>query len=71
MENYVNFKTEEQRDKVLTLFSYVLGGGKNLNDLSVESLRKVLSLEEIALFFELMAKYLNDKVYTETQSKQK
>ena len=71
MENYVNFKTEKQRDKVLTLFSYVLGGGKNINDLSVESLRKVLSLEEIALFFELMAKYLNDKVYTETQSKQK
>ena len=71
MENYVNFKTEEQRDKVLTLFSYVLGGGKNLNDLSVESLKNVLSLEEIALFFELMAKYLNDKVYTETESKQK
>ena len=71
MENYVNFKTEEQRDKVLTLFSYVLGGGKNINDLSVESLRKVLSLEEIALFFELMSKYLNEKVYTQTSSKQK
>lgn len=71
MENYVNFKTEEQRDKVLTLFSYVLGGGKNINDLSVESLRKVLSLEEIALFFELMSKYLNEKVNTQTSSKQK
>ena len=70
-ESHVNFKNEKQRNNVFNLFYLVLNGEINLDDLSVDNLKQKLDIEEIALFFELMAKHLNTKIYTKPESKQK
>ena len=70
-ESYVNFKNEKQRNNVFNLFYLVLNGEVNLDELSVDNLKQKLDIEEIALFFELMAKHLNNKIYTKPESKQK
>ena len=70
-DSYVNFKNEKQRNNVFNLFYLVLNGEVNLDELSVDNLKQKLDIEEIALFFELMAKHLNNKIYTKPESKQK
>lgn len=70
-ESHVNFKNEKQRNNVFNLFYLVLNGKINLDDLSVDKLKNNLDIEEIALFFELMSKHLNTKIYTKPESKQK
>ena len=61
-QSFVNFNTQEEKQRVLNLFALVVSGERNLDEISVESLKNVMSMEEIALFFELLAKHFNSKV---------
>jgi hypothetical protein len=57
----VIFKDNEQSKKVFQLFYKVLNGEEALENLNMESLKQNygFELEDIAVFFELMAKYLS------------
>ena len=57
----VVFKDNEQSKKVFGLFYKVLNGDESLENLNMERLKQNygFELEDIAVFFELMAKYLN------------
>ena len=57
----ITFSNIEQERRVFKLFYQVLNGEKSLEEMSVEELKKELPIEDIAVFFELMAKYLDSK----------
>jgi len=68
----VTFKDSEQSKKVFQLFTKVLNGEEVLENLNIESLKQNygFGLEEIAVFFELMAKYLNTNKTKEVEESQ-
>lgn len=68
----VTFKDSEQSKKVFQLFTKVLNGEEVLENLNMESLKQNygFELEEIAVFFELMAKYLNTNKTKEVEESQ-
>ena len=70
-ESSVHFRDNEQFNKVFNLFCLVLNDKISLEEISVESLKENYDMEEIALFFELMSKHLNSKIYKKEDSKQK
>lgn len=68
----VTFRDNEQSKKVFELFSKVLNGQESLENLNMESLKQNygFNLEDIATFFELMAKYLNTSKTKEVEENQ-
>lgn len=57
----VTFKDIEQERRVFKLFLQVLNGQIKLEQLTIEEMRKEFDIEDIAVFFELMAKHLDSK----------
>lgn len=57
----VTFKDAEQQRRVFKLFYQVINGERKLEEISGEQLRQELPIEDIAVFFELIAKYLDSK----------
>ena len=68
----VMFKDNMQSKKVLGLFTKVLNGEESLENLNMESLKQNygFELEDVAAFFELMAKYLNTSKTKEVEENQ-
>ena len=58
-EDFINFKDEEQRNKVLNLFYLVLSQNKTIDSISIDYVNQYLNDEDAAVFLELMSKYLN------------
>lgn len=68
----VTFRDNEQSKKVFQLFYKVLNCEVFLEDLNMEVLKQNygFKLEDIAVFFELMAKYLNTSKTKEVEETQ-
>ena len=67
----VTFKDAEQQRRVFKLFYQVINGEKKLEEISGEQLRQELPIEDIAVFFELIAKYLDSKELKEEKETSK
>ena len=64
----VKFKDSEQERRVFRLFYQVLNGELTLEQMTVYDLKNNFNIEDIAVFFELMAKYLDSREYKEEKT---